>query len=180
MEAIEMIKTRRSVRRFTEDKVSRETIEAIIDNARMAPSWKNTQTVRYLIVEDKDKIAKIASDCVLGFEFNTKTLSKCDTVVLITQKNGICGYEKDGSFSTSKEKGWEMFDAGVAAQTFCLAAWEKGVGSCIMGVFDEEKLAKLVDLPEGMNIAAMIPIGYPKFNPEPTPRKEVADLVSYV
>lgn len=180
MELVEGIKTRRSVRRFTDEVISRELFEEIIDVARMAPSWKNTQTLRYILVQDETVIKKIAQECVLDFEFNAKTLLQSKNVVVLAQKNGRSGYEKDGSFSTSKGTGWEMFDAGVAAQTFCLAAYEKGIGTCIMGVFDDVKVAEAVGLPEGMSVVAVIPAGVPKFNPDLTPRKEVAELVSYV
>lgn len=179
MEGIECLKTRRSVRRYTDELISHETFEEIIEVARMAPTWKNTQTLRYILVQDEDLIAKITEDCLLGFEHNAKTLSKCRNLVILTQINGICGYEKDGSFSTSKETGWEMFDAGIAAQTFCLAAHTKGIGSCIMGVFDDQKVGGLLGLPEGQTVAALIPIGVPKFAPDPTPRKDVGELVSY-
>jgi nitroreductase len=179
METLENIKTRRSVRRFTEDKVSHETIEAIIDASRMAPSWKNTQTVRYTVIETPELIQKLAADCVLGFEFNQKTLEKSSTVVVLSTVTGRCGYERDGSYSTSKGSGWEMFDAGIAAQTFCLAAHDLGIGSCIMGIFDEAKVAELLQLPEGQTVSAIIPFGVPKFAPDPTPRKEVSDLLSY-
>ncbi len=180
MNTIECIKTRRSVRRYTDELISDDEIRELVDAARMAPSWKNTQTVRYMIVRDKDIINKIAAECMLDFEFNQKTMSRCNTLVLVNQINGRSGYEKDGSFSTDKGKGWEMFDAGIAAQTFCLAAHEKGIGSCIMGVFDGGKIANLVNLPEGQTVAAVITIGKPAFAPEPTPRKEIDDLVSYI
>lgn len=180
MEALECMKTRRSIRRFTEDVLSHEEFEEIIDVARMAPSWKNTQTVRYVLVQDKTIIEKIAQEAVLGFEYNAKTIAACNNLVVLAQVNGRCGYEKDGSFSTSKGAGWEMFDAGIAAQTFCLAANEKGIGSVILGIFDDEKVASLVGLPNGQTVAALIPIGRPKFIPDPTPRKEVGELVSYI
>lgn len=179
MDVIECIKTRRSVRRYTEEPVSHEKLEEIIEAARWSPSWKNSQTVRYIAVEDKDIIKKIAEECVLNFEYNTKTLLQAQTVIILATITKRCGYEKDGSFSTSKGTGWEMFDAGIAAQTFCLAAHNAGVGSCIMGVFDEDKIKEVIGLPEGQSVSAVIPIGIPKFNPDATPRKEVADILSY-
>ncbi len=180
MEAIECLKTRRSVRRYTEELISHELFEEIVDVAKMAPTWKNTQTLRYILVQNEDIIAKITDECLLGFEHNAKTLAKCKNLVLLVQVNGRCGYERDGSFSTSKGAGWEMFDAGIAAQTFCLAAHDKGVGSCILGVFDDAKVAEVVGLPEGRTVAALIPIGFPKFAPEATPRKETEELISYM
>ena len=179
MDAIECIKSRRSVRRYTEEVISKELMDSIIDVARMAPTWKNTQTPRYVVVQDKAIIDKIKDDCLLGFEGNIKTLAQCNTLVVLAQVNGRCGYERDGSFTTSKGAGWEMFDAGIAAQTFCLAAHEMGVGSCILGIFDDAKVAELIDLPEGQTVAALIPVGIPKFVPDPVPRKEVSELVSY-
>lgn len=180
MEAIECIKTRRSVRRYTDEPISDEQIMELIEIAKQAPTWKNTQTVSYVIVRDAEKIAKIKDEGVLGFEHNQKTLDKCQTLVLLVQKTGICGYEKDGSFSTSKGAGWEMFDAGIAAQTFCLAAHEMGIGSCIQGVFDDQKVGEIIGLEEGKSVVALIPIGKPKFIPDPTPRKETADLVKFI
>ena len=180
MEALECIKTRRSVRRYTDEIISKDEIEQIIDVARMAPSWKNTQTLRYIVVQDKSIIDMIEKECMLGFEHNAKTLSQCGTLVILSQINGRCGYEKDGSFTTSKGASWEMFDAGIAAQTFCLAAHEKGIGSVILGIFDDKKVGEIINLPEGQTVAALIPIGKPKFVPDPTPRKDVKDLLTFI
>lgn len=180
MNAVELITTRRSVRRYTDEVLSKELLTEIIDMAKMAPSWKNTQTLRYVVVQDEKIIAKLAEECMLDFEYNQKTISQCKTVVLLCQVNGRCGYERDGSFSTSKGTGWEMFDAGIAAQTFCLSAWEKGIGSCILGIFDDARIAELISLPEGQTVAAVIPVGIPKFTPEPTPRKETEQLIRFV
>lgn len=180
MELMECIKSRRSVRKYTDEPITHEVIEEIIDAARFSPSWKNTQIVRYNIVEDKEVMNKIATDCVLGFEFNTKTLSRATAILVVSYITKRCGYERDGSFSTAKEDRWEMFDAGVATQTFCLAAHDKGVGTCIMGIFDEEKIAELIELPENQKIGAVIAMGYPVFSPDAPPRKEVSDLVKYV
>lgn len=179
METLESIKTRRSVRSYTDEKISHETLEAIVNAAKMAPSWKNSQTVRYVAVEDRDLINKIAAKGVLGFDHNKGIIEKCAILVVLATVTGRCGYEKDGSFSTSKGAGWEMFDAGIAAQTFCLAAHDMGVGSCILGIFDENVVGELVALPEGQVVSALIPIGIPEAAPNPTPRKEVSDLLSY-
>lgn len=180
MELLEGLKTRRSVRRYTDDRISHALFEEIVDAAKTAPSWKNTQTLRYLLIQNEALIQTIGETCMLGFEHNEKTLSKCKNLVVLLQINGRCGYERDGSFSTSKGAGWEMFDAGVAAMTFSLAAHEKGVGSCILGVFDEKKVAELIGLEEGMTVAALIPAGFPKFTPDATPRKETDVFVRYM
>ena len=179
MEAIECIKTRRSCRKFKEEAVPHSVLEEIVDAAAYAPSWKNIQITRYIVVEDREKLETIAGECVLGFEYNTKTIRNCSALVVVTMIKNRSGYEKDGSFTTSKGDHWEMFDAGIATQTFCLAAHEKGIGSVILGIFSEEKLTEVLQIPDGQQVAALIAIGYPAIWPEAPKRKEVAELLSF-
>lgn len=181
MDLIKGIQERRSVRRFKEQPIPRTVIEEIVGAASFAPSWKNTQTVRYIVVEDREKIAALASrECMAGFDFNVATVSQAQAVVILTTVGGLSGYEKDGSFSTAKGGGWEMFDAGAAAQTFCLAAHAKGVGTVIMGYFDEEAISRIVKIPAGQKISALIPMGYPNVKPPVPLRKPVSELVSFI
>lgn len=180
MEVLECIKTRRSIRKFKDQAVNHETIESIISAAAMAPSWKNTQITRYNIIENKNILSNIAENCVLDFEYNKKTIRHAPQLVVVSMIEKRCGYEKDGSFSTSKEDRWEMFDAGIASQTFCLAAHDMGVGTVILGIFDEDKVAKAINLPEGQKVAALIAMGYPDQKCEAPKRKSIDELVSYL
>ena len=76
MNAVECIKTRRSVRKFTDEMVSVDTVREIVELASYAPSWKNTQVIRYTLVEDPEIIAKIAAEGVMDFPLNQKTVSR--------------------------------------------------------------------------------------------------------
>ncbi len=180
MEVLECINTRRSVRRYTEEEISNEVLTEIVDAARMSPTWKNTQTLRYVIVKDKSVIEKIMNEGIMSHEGNTKTMSQCNALLVLTQINGRCGYERDGSFTTSKGAAWEMFDAGIATQTFCLAAHDKGVGTVIMGIFDDAKVGEIIGLEEGRTVAALVAMGYPKFIPDAVPRKETSELIKFI
>ena len=74
----------------------------------------------------------------------------------------------------SKEKlGWQMFDVGVACQSFCLAAKEQGLGTVIMGIFDEEKISELLEIPPERELAALIAVGWPDDDPQAPKRKAV-------
>ncbi len=132
MEFLECVKTRRSVRRFTGEAVSAEMIRDIVEVAAYSPSWKHTQITRYTLLTDRDMIDKMAEEMVLGFEFNTKTMKSAPALMVISYVAKRSGYERDGSFSTPKGDGFEMYDAGIASQTFCLAAHEKGLGTVIL------------------------------------------------
>lgn len=99
MDLITGIKERRSVRRFADKPVPRELITEIVEIARYAPSWKNTQTARYIVVDNPEKIAALANDkCTYGFEFNIKTIAKAPAVVLLTVVEGRSGFEKTAVF----------------------------------------------------------------------------------
>ena len=180
MEAITCIKERRSIRTFQDKKVPHEVINQIVEAAAYAPSWKNTQVTRYLVTEDRDKMNKIADGCVLGFEYNIDTIRKAAALVVVTMIKGRSGMEKDGSATTPKGADWGVFDTGIATQTFCLAAHDLGIGSVIMGIFDENKVSQVIPLPEGQQVAALIAIGYPAEEPKAPRRKAVEELVTYI
>lgn len=179
MDAIECIKTRRSIREFTEQPVSNEVLEQVIEVARFAPSWKNTQIARYVALTGSSK-EKLSDSAFATWVGNANIVKKAPMVVVLTYIKNRSGFERDGSFTTSKEDRWQNFDCGIACEAFCLAAHEKGLGTVIMGIFDENEVAKVIDLPEDRGVAAVIAIGYPAISPEAPKRKEVADLVSYM
>ena len=180
MELIEGIKSRRSVRQFTDEKVSRDTIEKIIDAARFAPTWKNSQTVRYVVIDSRDVMEKIADEGVMGRAHNAGIIRGAAALVVLTSVNGISGYNPDGSFTTGKGNEWQMFDAGIAAQTFCLSAHNYGVGSVIMGIFDEHEVARIILLDESRVVSALIAIGCPAQEPAAPKRDEVGAYVSFI
>ena len=171
MTAKECITGRRSIRRFTDRPVSHELLSRIVETASFAPSWKNTQITRYIAVEGEAKAA--LAKCTSLFPGNGAIMESAPVVIAVTIITGRSGYERDGSFSTPKGDRWQMYDAGIASEAFCLAAHEEGLGTVILGLFDEEEAAKLLNLPEGRQLAALIPVGYPAEAPAAPRRKTV-------
>lgn len=178
MTAKECIMGRRSIRQFTDAPVSEDLLSEIVEEASYAPSWKHTQITRYIAVTGDVK-AKIAAECTESYPKNGEIISSAPVLIAVTVIKNRSGYERDGSFSTPKGSGWQMFDAGIASQTFCLAAYEKGIGSVILGIFDEAKASAILELPEDRELIALIPIGYPAEEPAAPKRKPVTDLLSY-
>ena len=154
METLECIKTRRSVRKFKTDSVSKETIEELVLAASYAPSWKNTQTTRYIAITNEEVKARLATECCAGFE-------------------------RDGSFSTSRKDAWQAFDNGVATQTLCLAANDLELGTVVMGLYDIDKASDIIGVPEGQILMALVAVGYPDEKPSVPKKKTVEDLLSY-
>jgi len=180
MDAITMIKERRSIRKFKNEKVDRETMKEIISISRWAPSWGNFQIARYTLVDDEEIIKQLATEGVNGFVYNVETLRNAKGVAVLSFVKGKSGKLEGDEYATSKANAWEVFDAGIACQTFCLAAHAKGVGTVIMGVIDDNSISKIVGLPEGETVAALIIYGYPDEKPAATPRKDVEEIMRFV
>ncbi|MGF7012603.1 nitroreductase [Lachnospiraceae bacterium PF1-22] len=178
METNVCIKERRSVRQFKDQTIDHDTLSSIIQVAAFAPSWKNSQIVRYLAIEDSYILSKIKETALPSF--NARIVETASTLVALTFIKGRSGYERDGSFSTTRENKWENFDAGIAAATFCLAAKDAGLGTVIMGIYDEDKVAELINLPEDREIAALIAIGYPDESPQAPKRKTADELLTFI
>ena len=178
MEAIECIKTRRSIRQFKNKDVCDSDIKEIVDISAFAPSWKNSQTVRYILVKDKDLKARLANECTMGFDHNKGIINGASAVMVLTTVDKRSGYERDGSFSTSKGTHWQSFDAGVAAQTFCLTAHEKGLATVIMGIFDAEKVHDALSLPDTQSVSALIAIGFADESGRDPVRKTSEELLT--
>ncbi len=177
MTAKECIMGRRSIRAFTEESVSHEILSEIVETASFAPSWKHTQIVRYIAVEGELK-NQVAS-CTSAYPHNGEIIASAPMVVAVTIIKGRSGFERDGSYSTHRGEGWQMFDAGVASEAFCLAAHDKGLGTVIMGIFDDDKVAALLNVPAEREVIALIPIGYPAEAPVAPRRKPVEELLSF-
>ena len=181
MDAMTMLKDRRSVRKYRDEKVDRRTMEEIVEISRWAPSWANTQITRYTLVDDETTIAKLTTDGLKGFSYNINTLKNAHGVAILSFVKGKSGrLDKYGDLDSANAHFWEAFDVGIACQTFCLAAYAKGVGTCIFGVIDDKTIAEIVGLPEEEAVAALVVYGYEDGHPEPTPRKAVEDVLRFV
>jgi nitroreductase len=174
MELKEAILKRRSVRKFTDYRVTDEELNEILDAARWAPSWANTQVWEFIVVRDKDIIQKIASTYP-----ETNPATKCtlaaSLLIVGCAKTGISGGKKgmkEGMFSE-----WFMFDLGLAVQNLCLRAHDIGLGTVIVGYLDHAACKKYLSVPDGNEVVVVIPVGKPAVPDRPgPPRKNISDI----
>ena len=179
MNAKDCLLQRRSCRRFLDKPIDRETIRQMIDLARFAPSWKNTQIARYTVIDDPAFKNDIAENCVRGYTFNAKTIQRAAALAVISYETGLSGRDANGELQTPDAEKWEMFDAGVATQTFCLAARDD-VGTCIIGVMDEDAIARKLQLSASQKIACLVAMGYPEAWKEGPARLACDELVTFI
>lgn len=180
MEALECIKSRRSIRKFTAEPVTEAELREIVSAAAYAPSWKNSQIARYVVLRDREKLNRMADEVFMGFTHNTNILKGAPALAALCMVTGRSGFERDGSYSTALAGHWQSFDAGIAAQTFCLAAHAHGLGTVLMGIYDPEKAAALLEIPEGQTVAALIALGHPSEAPSAPARKPVDELLRII
>ncbi len=179
MTAKECIKGRRSIRTFKPDAVSPELIRELVETASFSPSWKNTQITRYVAVTGDTK-AKIAAECTDSWPKNADIINNAPLLIVECFVKDRSGYERDGSYSTEREDRWQMYDAGISAANFCNAAYEAGLGSVILGIFDFKKAGEILALPENIEAIALIPVGYPVEIPPAPKRKSVDELLTFM
>ena len=179
MDAKTCILTRRSHRQYQPKPVSRDLIEEVISLAAYAPSWKNTQISRYIAIEDPAVKQEIVDRFCLPGTNNPSIIASCPVLIAQTFLTGRSGFNRDGTYNTDREDGWQYYDCGIAAQTLCLAAHDLGLGTVIMGVFDRKGLEEYLQLPEGQELMALIALGWPADEPTAPKRKDVETLLSY-
>ncbi len=181
LKGVELLKERRSVRTYKDEIVSKDVMEKIMDATRFAPSWANYQIARYTAITNPEKIQKLVTKGVDDFVYNINTLKQAKNVMVLSFVKGKSGkLPEQSDYATAKGQVWESFDAGIACQTFCLAAQAYGVGTCIMGVFNDKELTEIAGLPADETVAALIVYGYPESMPPATPRKSVAEITRYI
>ena len=177
MELKDCILTRRSVRKFLDKPIDHAILEQVVATAAYAPSWKNTQISRYIAIEDRSVLDTICRDFLP--EHNANIVSGAPLLVAQTFVKSRSGFERDGSYTTARKDGWQHYDCGIAAQTFCLAAHDVGLGTVIMGIFPHEELGAFLNVPEDQELMALIAVGWPDQEPIAPKRKDVETLLSW-
>ena len=180
MDATDVIKGRRSVRKYKDQVVDRALMQEILDLTRFAPSWINFQVARWTLIDNPDVIKTLATDGVREFSYNMNTLENAKGVAILSFVKGKSGSMENYNMESHNIDKWEVFDAGIACQTFCLSAFSKGIGTCIFGVINESQIAKIIDLPAEETVAALIVYGYPEGDTPAPARKEVSEISRFI
>lgn len=178
MRFFDLIKTRQSVRKYSDKIIDREKIEKCLEAARLAPSASNGQPWKYIIVDEpklKNKVAKETYDNLA--KFNKFVEQAPVIVVIVLEKSPII--TQIGAMIKKLE--FRLIDIGISAEHFCLQAAEKGLGTCMLGWFNEKPIKKLLKIPKNKTIGLLISLGYAKddYKLRKKIRKEKDQVLSY-
>lgn len=172
---LELAQARQSDRSFQpERKIDREVLERIIEAGRIAPSACNGQPWHFTVVTDDELLPQLArATSSLGMN---KFVKDASALVLITHESTNitsklgCGI---------KDKDFPMMDLGIASAYITLAAEDEGIGSCILGWFDEKKIKQLTGIPEKKRLMLIVALGYAAKPKRKKVRKEWGKVVSF-
>lgn len=181
METLEAIKTRRSIRKFSDQPVQPEKLQAVLEAVQQAPSWSNRQCWSLVVVQDQQVRASISELSFVESFFSTygyksnpaqKGLAQAPIVLV------ACADPQQSGDLRGEQ--YFMADLGIASQNLMLAAHDLGLGTVFVGVFDEEQLKGLLGIPPHIRIVGLFPLGYPATEAKGgPPRKPLAEFVHY-
>lgn len=196
MDVKNAIKSRRSIRNFKDKELTNEDVNTILEAARLAPSGTNLQPWRFVVIESEDMRTKL-QNCTLDFVAEAPVTIACavDYNALEEIPARIKELARAGAFKgTSLEKsgdsnysGREMnqeeakrylyLNEAIAIENMVLQATELGIGSCWVMMFNEDKLADILDLEENLELVSLLALGYPEEEPDQRPRLDLDELV---
>jgi len=179
MDVMEAIRTRRSIRKFQDRPVAEEKLRAVLEAARLAPSWANLQCWRFVVVKNPETRSAIGDLSYVesffapkGYKTNPARSALSEAPVVIV---ACADPEKSGDLG---EQYYYMTDMGIAAENLMLSAHAQGLGTVFVGVFDEEKVRDLLGVPANIRIVGLFPLGYPEGEKkEGPPRKPLEEIV---
>ncbi len=175
MEFKKLIEERRSVRKYS-GIPSHEELAAILDDARMAPSWKNQQTARKYVVESPEKLAEFKEKCLPVFNANSAAGA---AIIVTTFVKDVVGFDTDGQPTNEVGNKWGAYDLGLHDAYLLLAAKNAGYDTLIMGIRDAKAIRTMLEIPANEVIMSVIAIGKRDQEPALRPRKELQETVRF-
>ena len=166
MNVFDAIRLRRSIRAYQDKPVEEEKLLRVLEAGRLATSAKNRQEWRYVVVKDRELRRKVA------VASNNQYFIAEAPVVIVG-----CATMADYVLSCGQPS--YTIDVTISMDHMSLQAVEEGLGTCWIGSFKEDEVKKILNIPAEMRIVEIMPLGYPKFLPDPKPRNELEQIVLY-
>lgn len=168
------IQQRRSIRRYQERDIPDDILTKLLEAARWAPSWANTQCWNFVVVKNNETKRKI-QEAVSPRNPSSKAIVNAPVLLVVCGQLKRSGYYND-QYPT-KFGDWFMYDLGLATQNLCLAAHDSGLGTVIVGLFEHDKVGEIIKMPPEHEVLVLIPVGYPDHDPSPPKRRELDEFV---
>ena len=178
MDFNKLIITRQSVRRYAATAVEPEKLNKCLEAARLAPSASNSQPWKFIVVDQEPLRTEVAKATFSDIKLINKfTVQAPVLVVIVMEKAKLI----TRLAMMVKKKEWPLIDIGITATHFCLQATELGLGTCMIGWFEEDKIKKLLQIPSDKSIGMIISLGYAveEYPLRTKIRKPIEEIVRY-
>lgn len=169
----EVIQSRRSIRNYQDQAVPEAALQEILEAVQWSPSWANTQCWEIIVVKNADTKLKLQGTLSQGNPA-TRAMVEAPVILVLAGRLNSSGFYK-GQLTT-KHGDWYLFDLGIATQSICLTAHHLGLGTVVVGLFDHNAAKAALEVPEGVEVVAMLPLGYPAKQPAAPKRREVGEF----
>ena len=166
MNVEEAIRTRRSIRAYQDKPLDDDTLTAVLEAARLAPSACNNQDWKFVVVRDPARRKQMAEACN-GQDF----VGQAGAVI------AACSTNPTRVMSCGVNAG--DVDLAIAVDHMTLRACELGLGTCWIGAFDQQKVKDLLGIPRDVTVIAVLPLGYPATEAGPRPRKPLDEIICH-
>ncbi len=173
-----LVKRRQSVRKYSDQSVEQDKIKICLEVARLAPSASNSQPWTFIVVDQPELKTKIAEAAYSdSLRINKFAFQSPVMIVIVIEKPKLI--TQVGAWLKSRE--FPLIDIGIAAEHFCLQAAEIGLGTCMIGWFDEKKVKTTLNIPKNKRIGLLISLGYPheSYEVREKKRKEFTDICKF-
>ena len=177
MDFIELVKKRRSVRKYLDTPIQREKIDLCVEVARLAPSAQNTQPWRFIIIDDREILKRFSERAFSGIYKATRFASEAPAIAVMLARKDFLANRLGTALQGTQ---FYLLDMGIAGEHFVLQAAELGIGTCWIGWFNQRKARKFLNIPPGHKIVALISMGYFDVQQlKPLRRKSLEEIRSY-
>jgi nitroreductase len=173
---LEMIISRQSDRRYSNKTVEKEKLDRILEAGRMSPSACNAQPWKFVVVTDPHVLKKLAEAASAKLLHMNKFTDQAPVMIVVVREKPNVVSKIGG---TIKDKDYSLIDIGIASENICLQAKAEGLGSCMIGWFDEARVRKILGIPVKKRVELIITLGYSLSEHRSKKRKPAEEVVSY-
>jgi nitroreductase len=169
MDFYDVVKTRKSVKKFKDTPIDTNKLDRMVNAAMMSPSWKNNNSYKFIIVHDKTKLEQISKSIMNKDDSAAKSILEAPMTAIVVADPASSGEVE------SKE--YYLVDSAIAMEHFILSATNEGYGTCWIAALDEDIIKNALSIPQNYKVVALTPIGETSESKEHNEKKDVRDFV---
>ena len=178
MEFLELVKRRKSTRKYGNKPISNVALDKCMEAARLAPSACNSQPWKFIVIKPQQLRERVVRECFNGVYAINSFVKKANVLVAVIRQKSNYKARLGGKF---RDVDYSLIDIGIACDHLTLQAEEMGIGSCWIGWFNEKALKKILEIPKKDKIDIVLSLGYPEEDYiKPKKRKTLDETREYI